>query len=303
VTDPIDAAEPTEPAEVPWRLVLAVAAERLEAAGVPSPASDARRIVEEASGWDGAELGLHLDDPATVLTARSFRAMLDRRAAGEPLQYVLGRWGFRTLDLYIDRRVLIPRPETEQVAEAALHELGRAHPDDRPPNAIDLGTGSGAIALSLVAEHSAVHVWAIDSSPDAIVVARANLAGLGQPASRVRLEVGAWFEAVPLELKGRTDLVVANPPYVAASEVPGLPAEVAAWEPHGALVSGPTGLEAIEVIVAGAAEWLARPGTLVVEHAPHQARAVRAMAGSAGFTEVETRRDLSGRDRMVIARR
>jgi release factor glutamine methyltransferase len=289
--------------EVAWRVLLTRATQRLSRAGVASPASDARRIVEQASGWDGAELGLHLDDPATVLTARSFGAMLERRAAGEPLQYVLGRWGFRTLDLFVDRRVLIPRPETEQVVGAALGELERlGRPVDRAPVAVDLGTGSGAIALSLVAENGGVEVWATDTSEHALAVAGANLAGLGRPAARVRLARGNWFDALPPELRGRLDVVVTNPPYVAEHEVADLPEEVSRWEPVGALVPGPSGLEAIEEIVGAAAEWLARPGALVAEHAPHQAAAVVGLARNAGFDDVEIRPDLAGRDRMLVAR-
>jgi release factor glutamine methyltransferase len=294
-----------EQSTVSWRTLLDIAVARLDLAGVTAASSDARRIVEEASGWEGGQLGLHLDDPATVLTARSFSAMLDRRASGEPLQYVLGRWGFRTLDLYLDRRVLIPRPETEHVAEAALGELERLVRDDRPgpPIAVDLGTGSGAIALSLAAEQTEVEVWATDASDGALAVAGANLAGLGGPSARVRLVAGTWYEALPPELRGSIDVVVSNPPYVAASELADLPAEVAGWEPLDALVPGPGGLEAIETVVGQAAGWLASPGALVVEHAPQQADAVRALARDAGFAEVETRRDLAGRDRMVVARR
>jgi release factor glutamine methyltransferase len=294
-----------EQSTVSWRTLLGIAEARLDRAGVIGPGGDARRIVEEAAGWQGRELGLHLDEPATVLTARSFWAMLDRRIAGEPLQYVLGHWGFRTLDLYLDRRVLIPRPETEQVAEAALGELRRLVRDHRgrAPIAVDLGTGSGAIALSLAAEQANVEVWATDASEDALAVAGANLAGLGAPSARVRLAAGTWYEALPPELRGSVVLIVSNPPYVAETELPDLPADVAAWEPLGALVPGSGGLEAIEVVVGEAPGWLASPGVLVVEHAPDQAAAVRALARAAGFAEVETRRDLAGRDRMVVARR
>ena len=279
-----------------------MAADRLHRAGVASPATDARRIVEEASGWEGADHAVHLDEPATVLTARSFWAMLDRRAAEEPLQYVLGRWGFRTLDLLVDRRVLIPRPETEQVADAALAELDALTGRDRRVVAVDLGTGSGAIALAIAAERLGVDVWATDLSEAALAVARANLAGLGAPGTQVRLVAGRWFDALPVSLRGGIDLVVSNPPYVAQPEVADLPAEVAEWEPIGALVSGPTGLEAIEAIVADAPDWLARPGSLVVEHAPDQADAVAGVARRAGFTHVETRSDLAGRARMLVAR-
>src|SRR5688500_2404619 len=155
--------------------------------------------------------------------------MVERRAAGEPLQYVLGAWGFRSLDLYVDRRVLIPRPETEQVVEVALAELralGAAK-----PLVVDLGTGSGAIALSIAPEVPTSQVWATDASPAALAVARANLAGIGRAAARVRLEHGSWFAALPKLLQGRVDMVISNPPYVADGDT--LPPEVADWEPAG----------------------------------------------------------------------
>jgi release factor glutamine methyltransferase len=277
-----------------WRELLAYGEGELAAI-------DARRIVEAASGWEGAEHGLHLDDQPTERTTRRFLDMVERRRQGEPLQYVIGSWGFRRLDLFVDRRVLIPRPETEQVAGAALGELDRLA-SGRRLVAVDLGTGSGAIALALAAERRQVHVWATDQSEDALAVARANLAGLGRDGTRVRLAAGDWWSALPDDLRGGIAVAVANPPYVAESEIDGLPPEVAVWEPTDALVAGPTGLEAIETIVAGAPPWLSRPGAVVIEHAPHQSEAVAALARRAGFAEVETRRDLAGRDRMVVAR-
>ncbi len=259
--------------------------------------------MEEASGWEGADHALHLDDAVSVRAERSSTAMIERRSAGEPLQYVLGRWGFRRLDLYLDRRVLIPRPETEQVVEAALGELDRLAVElDRSPVAVDLGTGSGAVALALVSERASVEVWGTDESPDALAVARANVAGVGRTGTRVRLAEGDWFDALPPELEGQVDVIVSNPPYVAASEVGNLQAEVADWEPVGALVAGPTGLEAIDVIVTEAPGWLTARGALVVEHAPHQAHEVVRLARQAGFDDTETRPDLAGRDRMLVAR-
>jgi release factor glutamine methyltransferase len=287
-----------------WRALLREAVDRLTEAGVPSPLSDARRIVEEASGWEGADHPLHLDDTSTTLTANAFHTLLDRRVAGEPLQYVLGRWGFRCLDLYVDRRVLIPRPETETVVGAALEEIDRlaaAH-GDRPLIAVDLGTGSGAIALSLALERATIEVWATDRSEAALAVVHANLAGAGRTGGRVRTVAGEWFSALPPELRGGVDIVVSNPPYVAEAEVADLPPEVAEWEPMDALVAGPSGLEAIETIVAEAPAWLARPGAVVVEHAPSQAEAVVGWAHAAGFADAETRRDLAGRPRMLVAR-
>jgi release factor glutamine methyltransferase len=244
---------------------------------------------------------LGLSEPAASRALPYFRQLVARRAAGEPLQYVLGRWGFRELDLFVDRRVLIPRPETEQVVEVALGELRELRGDDLV--IVDLGTGSGAIALSLAAEGEKGAVWATDHSADALAVARANLAGMaGRAATRVRLAEGSWWNALPEDLRGRVSLAVSNPPYVSSEEMAGLPQVVADWEPHDALEAGPTGLEAIEAIVAGSCGWLARPASLVMEIAPHQAPAVTALARSAGFTSVRVEADLAGRERALVAR-
>jgi len=225
--------------------------------------------------------------------------MVRRRAGGEPLQYVLGRWGFRTLDLLVDRRVLIPRPETEIVAGVAVDALAAL---DRPGVAVDLGTGSGAIALSLAAERwPHVEVWATDASPDALAVARANLAGLGRRAGVVRLVEGDWYAALPGDLQGRVDVVVSNPPYVAASEV--LPSDVRDWEPESALVAGTDGLDDIRRIVADAPGWLTDAGVLVVEIGETQGPTVVALAEAAGFAKAEIQPDLAGRDRVLVARR
>ena len=261
----------------------------------------ARWVVERASGWEGAELSTHLQERAPARAVAHVDAMIARRLAGEPLQYVLGRWQFRGLDLFVDRRVLIPRPETEAVAGAAVSELLRRPLP--PPGAglvvVDLGTGSGAIALSVAAEVTAAQVWATDVSASALAVARANLPGLGRPGTRVRLVEGDWWAALPPELRGTVDLVVSNPPYVADNEA--LPAEVADWEPVAALRAGPTGLEALEVVVKGAPDWLRRRGILVAEVAPHQSGAAVAMAEAAGFVDVEVRPDLAGRARTLVA--
>ncbi len=146
-------------------------------------------------------------------------------------------------------------------------------------------------------------MWATDHSADALAVARANLAGMaGRAATRVRLAEGSWWGALPEELQGRVSLAVSNPPYISSGEMAGLPEVVAAWEPSDALEAGPTGLEAIEAIVTAAPDWLARPGTLVVEIAPHQAAVAAEIAGTAGFSSVRVEPDLAGRQRTLVAR-
>ena len=273
-----------------WRRLLDQAATRL------GDRTEARRIIEEATGRDGTELVLPLDTDATELAHARYRDMVERRAAGEPLQYVLGRWGFRTLDIHVDPRVLIPRPETEMLVEHAL----RAIDDLSATTVVDLGTGSGVIAMSLAAERTSLSVWATDVSTDALAVATANLAGLGRAALRVRVVEGEWFDALPPELRGAMDVVVTNPPYVAEDD--DLPLDVSGWEPRRALIAGPSGLEAIERIVRDAPTWLRRPGALVVEIGETQGDAARSVARAAGFTSVDVETDLAGRPRVLVAR-
>ena len=302
MSDDADGDEDDLAGTVAWRVLHDEAVERLRAAGLASPEVDARRIVERASGNEGATFALGLGDLATVRGVVTFDAMLARREAGEPLQYVLGGWGFRTLDLFLDRRVLIPRPETEQVVEAALGHLrriGGTGAGARPVTAVDLGTGSGAIALSLAVEHVHAAVWATDASSDALAVTRANIAGTGRPGGRVRVAEGDWFDALPAELRGSVHLVVSNPPYVA--EADDLPSEVRDWEPRGALVAGASGLEHLERIVAEAPAWLVPGGALVVELAPWQSAPVARSALEAGFSSAEVGRDLAGHERWVAA--
>lgn len=323
-----------------WRELLAEASERLAGAGVASADVEARRIVVAAAGCDDGAWHRELGRPATRRGVASFDRMLARRTAGEPLQYVVGSWGFRTLDLFVDPRVLIPRPETEIVAGCALDELQRragelssgdgpggggavpprsstqakvvaARPPAPPPPvsggtpmllAADLGCGSGAIGLSLAAERTDVEVVCTDVSADALAVASANLAGLGRPARRVRLLEGSWFEALPGELRGRFDVIVSNPPYIAVGS-DALPAEISDYEPPVALYSGRTGLEATEVILAGATDWLAPGGGLVLELSDGTSPRVQDLADSAGLADVAVYRDLTGAERVLVARR
>ena len=296
-----------------WRAVLDDATRVLEGAPLPSPAVDARRIVEEAAGCTDGAWVLVADQEAPLVAARHASEMADRRTRGEPLQYVLGSWSFLGIDLFVDHRVLIPRPETERTAEVALDEAARLGlrrgPRDPWGGAFgdvfvaDLGTGSGAIALALARELPDAEVWATEASPDALAVAHANVAGTAGGATRVRLAEGDWFEALPDGRRGSFQLIVSNPPYIAEAEFAELPDEVAGHEPKAALVSGPTGLEAIEQVVAGAREYLVPgAGTLVVELAPHQAATAVTLAQQAGFPDVHTERDLAGRDRVLVAR-
>ncbi|CAN5270824.1 peptide chain release factor N(5)-glutamine methyltransferase [soil metagenome] len=288
---------------VSWRELLAETTGLL--AGTPDvdqPRTEARHIIEEASGLAGAEWVLGLDGPATRRGVAHLDAMVDRRRSGEPLQYVLGRWGFRTLDLLCDPRALIPRPETEQVVEVALVELDRlvaARPEGHRPVVVDLGTGTGAIALSIAVERPGAEVWGTERSGEALAVARANLAGLGMAGAAVRLVEGSWFDPLPSQVGGAVDLVVTNPPYIGADEE--LPVSVADWEPIAALVAGAAGLEAYELVVAESARWLAPGGAFVAEVGATQAAAVLELCAGAGLVEARVHRDHAGLDRVVRA--
>ena len=296
-----------------WASLLDDAARALSAAGLDTPSVDARWIVDEvAERRDGTGI-LNADEEPPLYAVRRVHELVTRRARGEPLQYVVGSWAFRDLTLLVDPRVLIPRPETEHTVEVAFREAarlglrvgGRGSWDGTETTArvADLGTGSGAIALALATGLPDALVWATDRSPAAVAVARANLAGAGRAATRVRLAEGDWFDALPPDLRASFDVIVSNPPYIAEREVADLPPEVAHYEPVGALVSGPTGLEAIEHLITGSPEYLTPGrGTLVVEIAPHQSVATRALAEGAGFAEVLVERDLAGRERVLVAR-
>jgi release factor glutamine methyltransferase len=295
-----------------WRELRVFATRELAGAGIGPAETEARFIVERASGYDAGEWLEIADAAPSARAEQELREMVRRRVAGEPLQYVLGGWEFRGLDLFVDHRVLIPRPETEYVVEVALEEAERsglrrsrravARVEPEAPAAVaDIGTGSGAIALALEAELADVEVWASDVSEDALAVARANVAGCA--ATRVRISAaGVWFEPLPERLRGSLRLIVSNPPYVAEHEVAELPREVAGHEPRGALVSGPSGTEAIERLLEDALQWLAPGASFVCEIAPHQAGTMIEHARALGYHEVMVRHDLTGRPRVLVAR-
>lgn len=297
-------------ATVPWSAIVEDAAAALAASDVDNARVEARWIVADAAGLTDAEFDAHGDEPATVGGVRRTEAMVSRRCSGEPLQYVLGHWAFRSLDVLVDPRVLIPRPETEQVVERVLAELDRLdavglpRDDEGTRRVVDLGTGSGVIALAVATERPAVRVVATDVSTDALAVAAANLAGAGTAAARVQLAHGSWFDALDdrfASLRGAVDVVVSNPPYIADDE--DLPADVVDHEPTSALFSGPAGTEFVVAVLEGAVPWLRPGGVVVVELAPHQADTMVAVASGLGYVDVGVGHDLAGRPRCVVARR
>jgi len=279
---------------VTWRELLE------ETAAVVGARNEARWLCEEASGYFGSEFHEVLDQAVTKRSVAHLDAMVARVRTGEPLQYVLGHWSFRELDLMVDPRVLIPRPETELIVDLAKKAMSA---DAHGAIAVDLGTGSGAIGLALAMElpRGSAEIWITDSSCDALEVASANLAGLGVRGNNVHVALGDWYEALPHVIRGRVALIVSNPPYIAAgdSEVEKI---VSDYEPHGALFAGSTGLEDLTVIINGSREWLSPNGALVVEIGHRQGSEAKRLATEAGFVDVTIHQDLAGKDRFLTAR-
>lgn len=262
--------------------------------------TDARRIVEEVAGSRGAQWLIGCSASAPADARARVDEMTRRRMAGEPLQYVLGSWEFRRLTLHVDRRVLIPRPETEQLVDVAVSLL---QPFETPLVA-DLGTGSGAIALSLALEVGGAVVHATDKSSDALEVALANRDRLpSEVAGRISFSEGSWFDALDVGLKGRFDMIISNPPYIGVDEREEIDEVVKDWEPNGALFAGPDGLDDLRAILEGVGGWLHDSGVLIVEIGASQADKVRQMALDQGFSYVDVGMDLAGRDRWIVARR
>ena len=261
----------------------------------------AQWLCEHASGCDADEFGDILGDLVSERSAQHLQSMLARYAKGEPLQYVMGRWAFRRLDLLVDSRVLIPRPETELLVEhVTRYALQKIRDVGRGVTIADLGTGSGAVGLSVLHElpFESSEVWMTDVSEDALHVAHANAAGVGRNAVGARFGHGSWYEALPVDLQGSLDAIVSNPPYIATGD-PLVGESVLKWEPHNALFAGKDGLNDLRVVVSGAPDWLVPGGLLAVEMGFTQATVVSQLFESVGFKNVSVHKDLAGLDRFV----
>ncbi|MFM1989505.1 MAG: peptide chain release factor N(5)-glutamine methyltransferase [Pseudomonadota bacterium] len=265
-------------------------------AGCGLPRADARALAEQASGRTRTWLIAHGDEPADPAAAAAFAALAARRRAGEPLAYLLGWREFLGRRFAVGPAVLVPRPETEGLVEATLERLAGT----AAPRVLDLGTGSGAIAVSVALARPDARVLATDASADALAVARANAAALGA-ADRVAFARGDWWAALPADAPP-FEAIVSNPPYIAGTD-PHLGSPALRHEPEAALASGPEGLDAIELIAAGAPARLVPGGWLLLEHGRDQGAAVRARLVRAGLEAVETRPDLQGLDRVSLGRR
>ena len=268
--------------------ILRRATEYLAGKGVESPRLDAEHLLGKALGLSRVELYMHHDRPLGESERAEFRELVRRRGEREPLAYVLGEWGFRRLTLKTDRRALVPRPETEVVVERCLALL-----DGGSPKVLDVGTGTGAIALAIADEHPTARVTALEVSPDALALARENAALTGISIQFVEGDLTGGLG------ESEYDLVVSNPPYITQEEVDTLQPEVRDWEPRLATV----GSEHTELIAEHALEALQRGGHLVLEVADTRAAEAAELLERLGYDEVSVTEDLTGRDRIVEGKR
>ena len=278
------------------RLIL-WSAEYLKGKGVASGRLDAEHLLAYVVGVGRLQLYLEYDRPLTPGELDGFRPLLKRRAKREPLQYIVGRQPFRELDLVVTPAVLIPRPETEVLVDEILSWAEEQGREDL--KAIDVGTGSGAIALSLAIEGPFASVVATDIDEDALEVARRNR-DAAQLAETVELRLGSLLD--PVEANERFDVVTSNPPYVAESDADGLEPEVREWEPRDALFGGPDGLDVLTKLTGGAHSVLRQGGLLALEVGAGQAERVTTMLEGVGsYEDVTVKRDYTGRERIVLA--
>lgn len=282
------------------RSLLAEASRRLADAGVPSPEYDARELAAFAMGLDRIPVA---DIEVAPDHARRFEALLSRREAREPLQHIVGSTVFRYATLLVRAGVFVPRPETEVVAQVAIDEASAIAATGHQPLVVDLCCGAGAIALSVATEVPTAVVHAVDASREAVDLTLANAEAMG--ASRVSVVCGDAADASLLsDLDGTVDVLVSNPPYIPSGAIP-IDPEVRDYDPPSALFGGgEDGLDVPNAVVLAAARLLRPGGLLVMEHADVQGEGTRALTLLVGsFTSIETRRDFTGRDRMLVARR
>jgi release factor glutamine methyltransferase len=263
------------------------------AKGIDSPRLNAELLVGQALALKRMQLYLQFERTLSAAELELIRPLVRRRGLREPVQYILGETEFFGLKLKVDRRALIPRPETERLVELVTTQ--RVAP---PATILDLGTGSGAIALSLAQHYPAAKVTAVEFSVDALALARENAAGCGL-GDRVTFVSGSWFDGLPAE--ARFDLIIANPPYLSAEETAQTAPEVRGHEPAQALTADEAGLADLRKILAGAPRFLAPGGLLALETGIAHHAALAGLATAAGFMRTESLRDLTDRDRYLLA--
>ena len=259
------------------------------------PRAEARRLLASLTGQPLTWFMAHGDDPADPNTATRFQALAERRRAGEPLAYLLGQQEFYGRPFAVSPAVLIPRADTETLVETALEQLLLLRQQRRtvPLSLLELGTGSGIIAITLALEAPDTGVHAVERSPEALAMAQQNAKALG--AHRIHWHAGSWWQA--LASPRRFDLIVSNPPYIAANDHHLQQGDLR-FEPPQALAAGPDGLDDLRIIIGGAPAHLTPGGWLLLEHGYDQEAPVQALLRDAGFAEVFTRRDLAGQPRV-----
>ena len=283
------------PTDVSANSALTWAVELMAAAGVDTPRLDAELLLCEALGWRRARLYAYPEHPLSRIERSMFRHLAKRRLDREPLAYLLGRKEFFGLDLQVDRRVLVPRPETEVLVELALSWLEATPPPEAGFKVADVGTGSGAVAIALARHATAIRVYALDLSEKALEVAQANCNHHGVSA-RVELLRGDLLAP----LRDRVDLIVANLPYVSLAELETLPPEISTYEPRVALDGGPDGLDLVRRLLGQAAEHLRHRGAILLEiAATHGPTALALAARFFPGARIDLHRDLAGRDRVL----
>ena len=273
---------------------LAAATQQLAAAGVPSPEVDARWLLLHVTGWSPARLRTSAGEALAAPARAALAELLERRAGREPLQLLLGSVGFRHLEITVRPGVFIPRPETEVLAGEAIALVPAGG------LVVEPCTGTGAVACAVAQESSAARVIATDMSANAVDLARHNAQ---QSGVEVEILLGDLLAPVPLQHQGAVDVLVSNPPYVADDEIDLVDPEVAHWDPREAWLSGPTGHEITDRLIAAAQQWLCPGGWLLLETASARAADTAQRAARGGLVEASVRRDLTGADRIVLARR
>lgn len=283
------------------RELLELTGRYLDEKGVTSARLNAERLLSDVLGLTRLELFCQHDRPVLGGEVDRFRELVRRRAGGEPLQRILGETEFYSRPFKMEPGVFIPRPETERLVEAAVRLLEPLRRSDRTPVAVEIGCGSGAIAVCLALELPRLQVYASDVNPRAVALTLRNARLLGA-GSRVHAEEGSRFDPLPPHLRGQVDLLVSNPPYIRSEDLAGLPVEVREHDPVAALDGGTDGLRFYQALASGMGDWLRPGGSVAVEIGSDQGAAVSGIFAASGGQDLDLIQDYAGRDRVVTAR-
>jgi release factor glutamine methyltransferase len=283
------------------RELIQVTSDYLAGKGLESAKLNAERLLADVLGLTRIELFMQFDRPVLGPELDRFRAVVRRRASGEPLQHILGETEFYSRVFKVEPGVFVPRPETERLVEAAAELLSPGDHGLLAPLAVEIGCGTGIIGISLALELPRLTVHATDRNPLAVDLAARNAHTLGV-AARVHICLGSRFDPLPKHLRGQVDLLISNPPYIRHDDIAGLPEDVKGHDPHLALDGGPDGLQFYRALAAGMGAWLRPGGHIAVEIGSDQAAEVSAILAASGGQDVCVIRDYAQRDRVVTAR-